>query len=70
MKLLEELRETQRKVVWQDVLKNTVFVRGEYVRYRKGTMPVLTADGAVVLTVRAKKRNKCGSAYLYRRNLS
>ena len=39
LKLLEELRETQRKVVWQDVIGDTVFVGGEYVRYRKGTMP-------------------------------
>ena len=26
-------------MVWQDVLRDTVFVGGEYVKYRKGTMP-------------------------------
>ena len=39
LKLREELRETQRKVVWQDVLRGSFGGKVEYVSYRRGTQP-------------------------------
>lgn len=39
MKLREEFRETQRKVVWQDILGRRRDGEVQYVTYRKGTMP-------------------------------
>ena len=39
MKLREEFRETQRKVVWQDIVGGRRDGEVQYVTYRKGTMP-------------------------------